>query len=239
MKIVCLEEPGDLPDYPEHLCVCEGKAEVKLVERLMKQILAQGGGNGKSAAEAPDRGQKNEHEERKFVIVCAGGVDKIRPLLKRLRTRPNAKGLKSITIVADADDKVKGRRAEIWKALGVDDDVASKIAPDEVLVVHGVQCAVWLSPDNESNGRIEDMVMKTLESRIINCVEEVWERARSIRADLGARSSLSSKAKVAVWLALVENQGIGLPTAFEKGLVDLSHPVFEPLRVLLGAQIDP
>lgn len=206
-----LQKPDSLPPGTRHLFLAEGQAEVGLLRQLLKSLCA-----GDDAA-----------------ILCAEGVERIPQLIKRLVQPPAMGDLRSVTVVADADSDPSSRRKRIWDALPMSDSACASGKVEGSTVDGSPRYAVWLSPDNSRCGRIEDLVLETIDPTIVEEIRNLW---RSL-AGLAKDPSPSSKALVAIWITLRENAGVGLGTAFERGLIDLDHRAFEPLRQLIDEQL--
>lgn len=165
------------------------------------------------------------------VVVCAEGVKNISVLIKRLVQPPG--GLRSVTVVADADQNPARRREEMWDSLPIADTARASGKANGSAVADSIRYAVWLSPDNSRCGRIEDLVLDTIHPDIVKKICRLW-RCKSRRTK---NAEPSAKAIVAIWIAWDQNAGVGLRTAFERGLIDLKHPAFAPLRKLVDEQL--
>jgi hypothetical protein len=136
----------------------------------------------------------------------------------------------------DADADPDGRRDGVWNALVELAEVPAASAETGKargwLVHRGTRYAVWLSPGCGRSGRIEDLVSVTIDRKTRRQIRELWRRSSVAKA-----RKPSSKAVVAVWIALRDDQGLGLGSAFEKGLVELDHPAFGPLRRVIDEQL--
>lgn len=206
-----LQKPDSLPPGTRHLFLAEGRAEVGLLRQLLKSLCA-----GDDAA-----------------ILCAEGVERIPQLIKRLVQPPAMGDLRSVTVVADADSDPSSRRKRIWDALPMSDSACASGKVEGSTVAGSPRYAVWLSPDNSRCGRIEDLVLETIDPSIVDEIRHFWRRVGHRNKD----ANPSSKAIVAIWIALCANEGFGLGTAFERGLIDLDHRAFEPLRQVIDQQL--
>ncbi|MCS6780152.1 MAG: hypothetical protein NZ555_10680 [Geminicoccaceae bacterium] len=206
-----LEEPKDLPGGTRHLFLAEGAAEVGLLSQILRSLCA-----GEDA-----------------VITCVKGVERIGPLVKRLVQPPAKNDLASVTVVADADNDPRARLDQIWGAFPIDEDSRAYGEKEGSVVVGATRYAAWLSPGCGKSGRIEDLVLGTVDPKTRNCVRELWRCATGAKK----KKSPSSKAEVAIVIALRADEGLGLGSAFEKGLVHLDHRAFDPLRILLREQL--
>jgi hypothetical protein len=167
------------------------------------------------------------------LIVCAKSSDNIRPLIRRLLTFPEAREIVSIAIFGDADSNFTRSRDKFWGAFGIDGARRDVGKRNGFLEEGNKRYAVWISPNNKGPGTIENMVLDTFDRKTRKCIADLWQ----CTGGSGAVQGPSAKAEVAVWIALRNDAGAGLRTAFEKGLIDLDHQAFARLCSLVKAQL--
>lgn len=183
-------------------------------------------------------GRANANAQQ-VAIFCFRGVKNFyRGMIAALSPEQEWAQLISVTAVADADGSPTGRSDQIWDAFeraGIVTRPQANVGKrsGRVVTASGLSVAVWLSPGRRKAGAIEDMVIDTIGSDLCNRIAYFW---RKNHTGSGAKGP-SAKAKVAIWLALKANEGMGLGTAFMKGLIDLDHAVFRSLRQLVEAQL--
>ena len=154
------------------------------------------------------------------------GIDR---LLKNLPQWLKPSALKRLGIVVDADnlDKVDHWAAIRNLLLKSDyNNVPETPAVDGTIVTHNVRPAVgvWLMPDNQSSGMLEDFVSflipdgETLWSRAVNAVEQIPQEERLFP------TQHEIKAQVHTWLAWQEEPGMPMGRSVTKGRLDMNAP---------------
>ena len=130
--------------------------------------------------------------------------DGLQPLLSSIGPEVRVDGLEALGIVVDANDNLTNRWTSIVDRLqreGIQPDVS----PDSIgAVIHTPDkpsVGIWLMPDNQSTGELEDFVAKMIPDG-----DPVWPRSQSYIDDIpqGHRKFASGKtlrAKVHAWLA--------------------------------------
>jgi len=164
-----------------HILLVEGADEAHVVRQLCKQ-----------------------HPSAPTVsVVEKGGID---PLLDSIgpETRPPYR--QAVGILVDANTDPAGRWRAVAKELG-DEGVALPPAPEpDGTVVEGEpRVGVWLMPDNQSDGELEDFV-----AQMIPDDDPVWPRSQCYidRIPPAARkftNDKAAKAQLYAWLAAREH----------------------------------
>ncbi len=83
---------------------------------------------------------------------------------------------------------------------------------------------IWLMPDNQRVGALEDFV-----GRLIAADDDLWPKAQANvddipKADRRFKSTYLSKAYVHTWLAWQEQPGTRMGQTFKKNYLDAHHP---------------
>ncbi|MCS6781387.1 MAG: hypothetical protein NZ555_16985, partial [Geminicoccaceae bacterium] len=143
----------------------------------------------------------------KIEIVCVQGVNNLSHVLRALVTEPEWTKLLSATVILDADDDPKGRSDSIRDAFrdraGLSPRAAREGKQKGFVAENGIRYAAWLAPGNGRRGQIEDLVCETIDQRVREHICDLW---RSVHGDEGERPS--SKAEVAIFIALCANRGL-------------------------------
>ena len=143
--------------------------------------------------------------EPSFDIEDKGGIDE---LLKAIGTEIKVPGRVVVGIVADANDDVGARWDAISNCLREVDIAAPREPPSNGVIMDGVpRSGVWLMPDNQSPGELEDFVLK-----MVPRDDPVWPLAqgyvRSIpKGKRKFRAGKTSRAEIHAWLATREEPG--------------------------------
>jgi hypothetical protein len=140
--------------------------------------------------------------QSRFDIDDKGGKD---PLLAAIRNEVRVSGREALGILLDADNDVQSRWNAVTHALSRV-DVTGPGAPDPSgTVIEGrPRIGVWLMPNNEAPGEIEDFV-----AGMIPDSDPVWPRSRAYVdgipvTDRKFSSGKTLRAKVHSWLATRE-----------------------------------
>ena len=137
-----------------------------------------------------------------FCVVDKGGIDSLLPSIS-LEVR--VQGREVVGIMADADDNVMGRWNAIRHHLSKLDIPAPASPEPTGMVLDGAngtpRIGVWLMPDNESPGELEDFVVKMIPDG-----DPVWPLARGYIGGIpkSARKFSDKKqqrAEIYAWLA--------------------------------------
>jgi hypothetical protein len=157
-----------------------------------------------------------------FCIEDKGGVDK---LLRSITPELKAPDRVAVGILLDANDSADSRWQSIAGHLQ-----SGGIAPPSHLDRSGIviegrpRVGVWLMPDNESPGEIEDFVVKLIPND-----DPQWPRAReyidgSPECERKFNPRKTLRAKLYAWLA-TRKSSPQMGRAIEAGDLDIDHPV--------------
>ena len=159
-----------------------------------------------------------------FDCLDKGGIDN---LLKAIPLEIKAPGRRTVGIMADANENVPAR----WRAIA-DRLSGAGVPPPDALDRKGViiqgkpRVGVWLMPDNDQPGELEDFVVK-----LVPECDPVWPRARKYIEDIPRdeskfREHKAVRAKLYAWLATREEpQQMG--TAIGAGSLVADPPAAE------------
>ena len=162
-----------------------------------------------------------------FSILPKGGID---PLLNAIARDIRAPGREAVGILADANDDIDAR----WQAVtdrtrraGLGIEPPTRLDPAGIIIPEGPRrprVGIWLMPDNQSPGEIEDFV-----EAMIPDGDPVWPRAKAYidgipEADRKFADGKAQRAKVHAWLAAREEpRRMGL--AVGAGDLDAGDPL--------------
>ena len=157
-----------------------------------------------------------------FEIKQRGGIDS---LLDSIRIEVRSPGLETLGILVDADDNLNDRWQAVANRLGaVDIDAPDAPIPDGAIIEGFPRVGVWLMPDNQSTGELEDFV-----EQMIPPNDPVWPLSEAYIDGIpqSARKFADGKtmrAKVHAWLAAREDPR-PMGTAIRAGDLDVNAPV--------------
>ncbi|MCE2558150.1 MAG: hypothetical protein J4F98_05890 [Acidobacteria bacterium] len=162
----------------EQILLVEGEDDEHVVEHLYRKV---------HGAEPP------------FEIVNKMGYSK---LLKGLPLDLKRSGLRTLGILADANDDLETRWRELVAAAEEEDvRLPDEPSPSGTLVEGDIRVGVWLMPNNVSTGELEDFARE-----LVPCADRVWPLAEKYiagipEADRKFSAGKTSKANLYAWLA--------------------------------------
>lgn len=159
--------------------------------------------------------RKYKLPERFDVIDCKG-IDK---LYNEIPVHLKTSDLQSIGIIIDADENLESRWQSLKSRLSKDFSMPN-IFPKEGLIVEndeGVKLGVWIMPNNEEKGMIEDFI-RFLIPEDDKLLPEINQFLSAIEAQgIHKYNEIHrSKAKIHSWLALQEAPGIPMGQAITR-----------------------
>lgn len=153
------------------------------------------------------------------------GIDN---LIGTLREELGATDLGRLAVIIDADTNLSaqwGRVSSILREYGCNDVPPEPVAEGTILSLgNGKHLGIWVMPDNQSNGALEDFV-----STLIAAEDTLWPKAQVDvdaipEVDRRFRTTYLSKAKVHTWLAWQEEPGTKMGETFKKKYLNPEHP---------------
>ena len=139
----------------------------------------------------------------RFSILDKEGKDN---LLKSVRGEILAEGRVAVGIMLDANDDLKARwRSVAGRLRDADIQPPEAPAPTGIIIEGNPRVGVWLMPDNQSCGELENFV-----ERMIPCDDTVWPLSQDYidgipDADRKFTKGKTLRAKVHAWLAAREH----------------------------------
>jgi hypothetical protein len=163
--------------------------------------------------------------DNEFELKKKDGIDK---LYDTLPDELEATDISCLGVVIDADFEVQSRWARLTNALrlaGYSNVPPSPVPGGAIVTESGlVPVGLWLMPDNQSHGAIEDFVGSFVEPH-----DKLWPKAHKDVDDIPEdhrKFSMSHRVKAVVhtWLAWQEEPGSRLGQVFRKQYVNSQHP---------------
>jgi hypothetical protein len=137
--------------------------------------------------------------EPEFWILNKDGIDNV---LSSISPEIKAEGRKSVGILVDANDDISNRWAKVTERLRSTGLELPTISSPEGTIIEGLpRVGIWLMPDNESPGELEDFVQTMIPTgdpvwpRSQRYVDDIPEEHRRFRPGKVLRSQLHA------WLA--------------------------------------
>ena len=166
--------------------------------------------------------RKNLEIKESFEIEDCGGKDK---LLEKLPTLLKGSGnLNTIGVVLDADSDLNKRWNEVRKILiksgkynNVPENCDKAGTIIEPIEEDDIKIGVWLMPDNNSNGMLEDFISFLIpkDDKLLPKVEQVLSEIEEEKLNK-YKQIHKSKAKIHTWLAWQEDPGTPMGLAITK-----------------------
>lgn len=160
--------------------------------------------------------QKFEIPETFHIIDCKG----IDSLLKSLPVRLKTSGVKKIAIIVDADQDIAERWRKLKEVLNpLVNNLPEMPSPEGTYLLTSTnqEIMVWLMPNNEINGMLEDFISFLIPKNdlLMPFVENSLNEIESKKLNKYAQIH-HTKALVHTWLAWQENPGTPLGLSITK-----------------------
>lgn len=152
----------------------------------------------------------------------------IENLIGTLNEELKATDLGRLGIILDADTDLArqwGRVTRVLDEYGCRDVPAIPSAGGTIVVTNdGKKIGIWVMPDNQNAGALEDFVGK-----LIGEEDNLWPKAQADVNEIPGkdrrfRETYLSKAHVHTWLAWQEEPGTKMGETFKKKYLDPEHP---------------
>lgn len=157
-----------------------------------------------------------------------GGFDRAKRILEILLINPE---MKTMAIVIDADDELNGKKAAIEGLANlVGFEALPQLPwPDGCIVRTPAKrtLGVWIMPDNQSDGKLETLLARTIDSADPN-----WSYAGHVLNDVEPprfNEVDRDKAHLRTWLAWQNPPGLQFGTALQARKFNPDHAAFDPL----------
>ena len=128
----------------------------------------------------------------------------------------------------DADEDLAAQWARVTHVLNDCGCVNVPRLPDQAGTIvetnDGKRIGIWVMPDNQNNGAVEDFV-----ATLIGDQDALWPKARDDVDNIPKehrrfKTTYHSKAQVHTWLAWQEEPGTRMGETFKKKYLDPDHP---------------
>lgn len=144
------------------------------------------------------------------------GKDGVSTLLKELKTELRESDLECVGVVLDADADLPARWRSIWDRLKELGYINLPVVPEAggtIVVTDGLpKVGVWLMPNNQLNGMLEDFI-----AYLVPSGDKLWDYAQSCVAAIENKpfGIHLSKANIHTWLAWQEEPGTPMGSAIK------------------------
>ena len=197
----------------ERLLIVEGSDDERVVHRLCERMGV----------------------DRNFCIDDKQGLDR---LLRSISTELKVAGRLALGIMVDANDNPASR----WQAIAGRIGAAGIIVPEcldpgGTTIESTPRVGIWLMPDNQSGGEIEDFL-----ARLIPANDPQWLRAKYINDIPSDERKFSlnraTRAELYAWLATRKAPRL-MGQAVQAGDLDTDHPIAEAFAAWLTRTFGP
>jgi hypothetical protein len=155
-----------------------------------------------------------------------GGKNLFKPNVKNIRSYDGFHQVESIGIIRDADDSFTDTFNSVQEALRG----ATLPTPLRSMefVGNAPRVGVFIAPDNQKNGALENLCLATVEGDpVLDCVEDYFECLKRIQK---IDHPHPSKARVQVYLAKEPDGDIHMGIAAERDVWKWDSPALELIR---------
>ena len=138
--------------------------------------------------------------------ICIFDKDGIEGLLEDIGLELRVPGRRALGILVDANDDLNARWSAVADRLREENIVVPDNPGSEGTIINGFpRVGIWLMPDNQSPGELEDFV-----SKMIPDEDPIWPRARRYidcipKADRKFTEKKIQRARIHAWLATRED----------------------------------
>jgi hypothetical protein len=143
-----------------------------------------------------------------FSVENCKGIDK---LLKGINTRLKSEDIEKLGIVIDADQDIAARWASLKTIFAKSDFILPNELPSDGLILeqNGVKIGVWIMPNNNINGMLEDFTKFLIpdNDKLLPIVEETLDSIEAKNLNKYNKNLHKSKALIHTWLAWQEDPG--------------------------------
>jgi len=189
-------------------------------KEIYNQLLVEGNDDLHVIKSLCQRFNVNEN----FDVINCEGIDK---LISQIPIRIKQSGIKTIGIIVDADFEIQKRRLEIYRVLEkVGYSIKPEMNPDGLIFLQSdmPKIGVWIMPNNEVNGMLEDFVAFLIpeDDKLMPIAKKVLEEIES--TNINNYSLIHhSKALINTWLAWQEVPGLPMGAAITKRYLTVEH----------------
>lgn len=151
---------------------------------------------------------------------------------KIIKYELQARGLKSLGIVVDADENPQGRKQrieQIYQSLGK--TLGDNLTKDGLIfeLESGKKFGIWMMPDNQNQGMLETFLSYLItennpdDNPLWQYIQEVVKEAKQKGATY--KEKHLDKAKIHTWLAWQDEPGRQLHQAIKETILNPKHPL--------------
>lgn len=193
----------------DKLILVEGKDEVNFFKALLKKIGIE--------SDVYDYEGKRNFNKKKFGAI---------------KNSPGFENVKSLVLTMDADNSVENTYECIKNVLGENETVCPANL-NEFVEDNGIKVGVYIMPDCENQGMLEDLCLKSVEEEdLLRCAEGFLKCVDSSVSDEEKPKNVS-KAKAQTFLAgkkeIVKSVGLGA----QKDYWNFDHECMSKIKVFL------
>ncbi|MEJ5258474.1 MAG: DUF3226 domain-containing protein [Fervidobacterium sp.] len=164
---------------------------------------------------------------QRYMIVELQGKNNLSDVLPKISKVSGFGNIRNLAIILDADDSpvrtFQSAKNSLRKA-GL--PVPSTVG--EVFTKLKPNVGVFLFPDCQSNGTVEDLIIKTINKAVLDCIEAyhvcITEKAEN------TNFKISSKSKLYRYLAIQKEPSRSLDLAVKRKHIDLQSPEFDRIK---------
>jgi hypothetical protein len=160
-------------------------------------------------------------------VLPVGGKEKFKPNIENLPKLSKFDEVVSIGIIRDADNSYNSAFKSIQDALKAA-NLPLPERPLEPVSSGGLRVAVYIMPDNQSEGALEDLCLSSInDDPVYDCVQKYFD---CLKDDHGITHHHISKSRVQVYLARHAPVDPRVGIAARKDIWRWDNPAFDSLK---------
>jgi hypothetical protein len=163
-------------------------------------------------------------------VVCFEGQKRLKTIFRRVMEEKNFSNVTNLGFFLDAESMPASNQVESIKRILVENEVLSTVDT----LTAGRKCegesyniAVFVSPDNNSAGCIEDIIKYEILSSPLSSIVEACEGINGLS---GVSHVSFSKSLVQAYIGLVKPGLCGTGRAFTTGALDITHNAYDVIK---------
>lgn len=167
-----------------------------------------------------------------IAVICFAGQKNLAPTFRALVEEENFSGVTRLGFFLDAETNRAVAVADRIRQILEHNDIISagrRINPGVVFNDRGRDIVIYVSPDNNAPGIVEQVVLNEIWAHEYSgCIEMFQD------AIVGIGRTPFPKSLVSAFLGIYEAGLCGTQHGFSKRYLDVMHEAYEPIRTTLG-----
>lgn len=171
-----------------------------------------------------------------IAVICIQGINKLEVSLKKLSGEENFANVKRYGFLIDAENgAAKNKENMVTELLRKYSVIPKKhhIRAGQLSEIENKRIALFVSPNNNSKGCIEDIVINEISDDILfPCIKAFTQCVESTTGE-----SISPKSLVQVYISTYKPRLCGTGRGFESGVLKVTHDAYADIKNTLNTLI--